>query len=96
MATVNCPHRHRWISKLRNVTFEFRTVEIFADVCDSGHKCGFSECEFFDQSKEGKKRNGEAWKAAHTSIEGKIADEHYERMLRTKLHYQYGTSKLPT
>jgi hypothetical protein len=96
VAVVNCPHRHRWISQRGNVTFEFQTVEIFADVCGSGHKCGFSECEYFDESEAGKKRNWQAWIATHSDIHAKIEDEHYERMLRTKHHHVYGTSKLPT
>jgi hypothetical protein len=93
MATVNCPHRHRWISKLSNVTFEFRDVEIFADVCGSGHKCGFAACEYFDQSEEAQKRNWRAWIATHANPLAQIENEHYERMLREKHRKLYGNAK---
>jgi hypothetical protein len=96
VAVVNCPHRHRWISKLGNVTFEFQTVEIFADVCGSCHKCGFKACEYFDESEAAQRRRWEAWIATHADPHAMIADKHYERMLRTKHHHLYGTSKLPT
>jgi hypothetical protein len=97
MATVNCPHRHRWISQLPgNITFEFRDVEIFAGVCGSCHKCGFRECEYFDESEEAQKRRWNAWIATHTDIRGQLEDEHYERMLRAKHHRLYGTSRMPT
>jgi hypothetical protein len=95
VAVVNCPHRHRWISKLGNVTFEFRTVEIFADVCGSCHKCGFAECEYFDDSEAAQKRRWQAEIATHADPLAHIEDEHYERMLRVRLHRLYGTSKMP-
>ena len=95
MATVNCPHRHRWISKRGNITFEFRDVRIFYDVCDSCDRCGFSGCEYFDESREATERFNRGLVESHGTIEMQVAQKEYERQLRIRLHNLYGTSKMP-
>lgn len=82
MATINCPHGHRWIDRLsRSITWENRMVSIFAGVCDSCDLCGFRDCEYFDDTVEGTRRYQQALAQLHATPQGRLADQRYEAEL---------------
>ena len=86
MATVNCPHGSRWISQVnKNSFFEFRDVSIFNDVCESSNRCGISDCEFYDNSKEAAKLYWKGLCRSHGLIEEQEAEKAYEKALRERL-----------
>jgi hypothetical protein len=85
MATLNCPHGHRWIARLSgSVTCEKRLVNIFAGVCDSCDRCGFRECEYFDDTAEGTRRYQQGLAELHGTLEGRSNDRRYQEELRRK------------
>ncbi len=85
MATINCPHGHRWISRLNpSVTWENRQVNILGGVCDSCDLCQFRECEYFDDTPEGSRRFQKGLAELHGSIEGQFNDRTYQEQLRRK------------
>jgi len=86
MATVNCPHGHRWISTLTKsrVTFENRTVTILDGICDSCDRCGFTGCEYFDDSREATRRFQKVQAMLHSDLGFREQDQHYALMLRQK------------
>jgi hypothetical protein len=85
MATINCPHGHRWIVGLsRSVTCENRQVNILAGVCDSCDRCGFRECEYFDDTSEGTRRYQQAVAELHGTLEGCSNDQRYQEELGRK------------
>lgn len=85
MATINCPHGHRWISRLsRSATYENRQVNIFAGVCNSCDRCGFRECEYFDDTAEGSRRYQQGLAELHGTLEGRSNDRRYQEQLRHK------------
>ena len=85
MATINCPHGQRWIDRLsRSVTWENRLVNIFAGVCDSCDRCGFRDCEYFDDTPEGTRRFQQGLAQLHATVEGRLADRHYQAGLRAR------------
>ena len=85
MATINCPHGHRWIARLsRSVTYENRQVNIFAGVCDSCDLCGCRDCEYFDDTEEGSRRFQQGLAELHGTLEGGFADQRYQAELRRK------------
>jgi hypothetical protein len=85
MATISCPHGHRWISRLNpSVTWENRQVNILGGVCDSGDLCQFRDCEYFDDTEEGSRRYQQGLAALHGTIEGQFNDRRYQEELRRK------------
>jgi hypothetical protein len=91
LASVNCPHGHKWISRLGSaLVIENRTIQIFDGICDSCDRCGFSACEYFDDSKDATRRFCQALGRVHASIEAKIQDDTYAVALRTKHLRLYG------
>lgn len=85
MATINCPHGHRWVSRLNgSVTYENRQVDIFGGVCDSCDLCGFRDCEYFDDTEEGTRRFQKGLAELHGPIEGQINAQRYQDELRAK------------
>lgn len=83
MATVRCPRGCRWISKRKNITFEFCDVDIFNGVCDHSDRCEIRDCEYFDDTKEGTRRFSEGLRESYT-LAGQIADKKLEDELRAK------------
>jgi hypothetical protein len=83
MATINCPHRHKWVSQRSNVTWEFHDVTIYNDVCDHSDRCGHTACEYFDNSSEATRRFLKGLYHSHT-LDGLFADKDYQAQLRQK------------
>ena len=85
MATINCPHGHRWIGRLsQSVTYENRQVNIFAGVCDSCDLCGCRDCEYFDDTEEGSRRFQQGLAELHGTLEGRFTDRRYQAELRAR------------
>ncbi len=83
MATINCPHGSRWISQRNNITWEFRDVQIFNDVCDHSDCCGIERCQYFDNTQEGTQNFIKGLYHSHT-LEGIFADKQYQDELHQK------------
>lgn len=85
MATINCPHGQRWVSRQnRSVVYENRQVDIFGGVCNSCDLCGFRDCEYFDDTPEGTRRFQKGLAELHATVEGRLADRRYQAGLRAR------------
>lgn len=92
MASVDCPHGHKWIARLgRALVIERRQVEIIDGVCDSCDRCGFSACEYFDDSPDATRRYCEALGRLHADPLGNERDRAYAAELRAKHRRLYGS-----
>jgi len=85
MATINCPHGHRWMARVNpSVTCENRQVNILGGVCDSCDLCGCRDCEYFDDTEAGSRRFQKGLAELHGTIEGRFNDRRYQAELRAR------------
>jgi hypothetical protein len=81
---IDCPHGYSSKSKLGNITFEFRDVNIFGNVCDHADLCAIETCRYYDITREGTRRYMEAMLACEASIEKQLEDKDKEKRYRKR------------
>ncbi len=79
---IDCPFGYSDKIKAGNITFEYRDVNIFADVCDHSDRCKNELCKFFDLTEQGTQRFMQAAIYAQSCFEAMLEDKRKEERFR--------------